>query len=208
MAGTQPAQPHPGPPTLYLIRHGETEWALSGRHTGRTDIALTAHGEAEARTLVSTLAPIEFDHVFTSPLQRARQTCALAGLGASAEIMPDLAEWDYGDYEGRRSADIRVGRPGWTVYGDGCPGGEDASQVSARADRLIARLQALSGNVALFSHGQFACSFAARWIGSPVSLGQHLVLGTASPSVLGCNPSHPGIRVIVHWNIRPHLSQT
>jgi probable phosphoglycerate mutase len=192
----------PDPLTLYLVRHGETEWSLSGRHTGRTDIALTAHGEDEARTLAPALAAIRFAHVFTSPLQRARQTCDLAGLGASAEIVPDLAEWDYGQYEGWQSADIRLTRPGWTVYRDGCPGGEDASQVSNRADRLIAKLQVLSGNVALFSHGQFACSFAARWIGSPVTLGQHFMLGTASLSKLACNPDHPDIRVIVHWNTR------
>jgi broad specificity phosphatase PhoE len=190
------------PLRLYLIRHGETEWSLAGRHTGRTDIGLTINGEDQARTLIPTLAAIRFAHVFTSPLQRARQTCILAGLGASAEVAQDLAEWDYGDYEGRRSGDIRMTRPGWTVYRDGCPGGEDASQVSDRADRLIAKLQALSGNIALFSHGQFCCSFAARWIGSPVSQGQHLMLGTASLSELGCNPSHPDIRVIVQWNTR------
>jgi probable phosphoglycerate mutase len=190
----------PDPLTLYLVRHGETEWSLSGRHTGRTDIALTTHGQDQARTLVPALSAIRFAHVFTSPLQRARQTCDLAGLGAAAEIVPDLAEWDYGEYEGRQSADIRLTRPGWTVYGEGCPGGEDASQVSDRADRLIAKLQVLSGNVALFSHGQFACSFAARWLGFPVILGQHFVLGTASLSVLAYNPDHPDIRVIVHWN--------
>ena len=190
----------PDPLRLYLIRHGETEWALSGRHTGRTDVALTANGEDQARTLVSTLSAIRFAYVFTSPLQRARQTCTLAGLGASAEIEPDLVEWDYGDYEGCRSTEIRAARPGWTVYRDGCPGGEDAPQVSDRADRLIARLQALSGTIALFSHGQFSCSFAARWIGSPVSQGQHFLLGTASMGVLGCNPSHPDIQVIEQWN--------
>ena len=186
---------------LYLVRHGETEWALSGRHTGRTDISLTANGEDQARTLFPTLSAIRFAHVFTSPLRRARQTCTLAGLGALAEIEPDLAEWDYGEYEGRRSIDIRAARPGWTVYRDGCPGGEDASQVADRADRLIVRLQALGGSIALFSHGQFSCSFAARWIGSPVSQGQHFMFGTAAMGVLGCNPSHPDIRVIEQWNI-------
>ncbi len=195
-------KPNPDPLRLYLIRHGETEWALSGRHTGRTDIALTANGEVQARRLVPTLSTIRFTHVFTSPLQRARQTCSLAGLDASAEIEPDLAEWDYGEYEGRRSIDIRAARPGWTVYRDGCPGGEHAPQVSDRADRLIARLQALNGNIALFSHGQFSCSFAARWIGSPVIQGEHFMLGTAAMGVLGCNPSHPDIRVIEQWNIR------
>jgi broad specificity phosphatase PhoE len=197
------AEPHPDPLNLYLIRHGETEWSLSGRHTGRTDLALTAHGEEQARTLIPTLAAIRFARVFTSPLQRARQTCDLAGLGDSAEIVPDLAEWDYGEYEGRRSSEIRKTWPGWTVYGDGCPGGEDALQVSDRADRLISRLQVLNGNVALFSHGQFACGFAARWIGSPVIQGQHFMLSTASLSVLGCNPNHPDIRVIAQWNSVP-----
>ena len=190
------------PLTLYVIRHGETEWSLSGRHTGRTDIALTAEGENEARALAPTLAAIQFARVFTSPLQRARRTCTLAGLGASAEVTSDLREWDYGDYEGRCSEVIRATRPGWTVYRDGCPGGEGASDVSDRADRLIARLQTLGGNVALFSHGQFCCSFAARWIGSPVSQGQHLMLGTASMSMLGHNPNHPDIPVIVRWNTR------
>ena len=174
---------------------------MSGRHTGRTDIALTVAGEDQARTLVPGLAAIRFAHVFTSPMQRARQTCTLAGLGASATVEPDLTEWDYGDYEGLRSTEIRAVRPGWTVYRDGCPGGESASQVSDRADRLIARLQALSGDIALFSHGQFSCSFASRWIGLPVSQGQHLLLGTAAMGVLGCNPDHPDIRVIEQWNI-------
>ena len=197
-----PADPlaHPDPLRLYLVRHGETEWSLSGRHTGRTDLPLTANGEDQARTLVRTLASIPFAHVFTSPLRRARQTCALAGLGASAQVAPDLAEWDYGAYEGRTSADIRTTRPGWTVYRDGCPGGEDAQQVSDRADRLIAKLHSLTGNVALFSHGQFSSAFAARWIESAVGVGQHLMLGTASLSVLGYNPSHPDTRVIVRWN--------
>ena len=190
----------PDPLRLYLIRHGETEWSRTGRHTGRTDIALTAHGEEQARALVPALAAIRFAHVFTSPLRRARQTCALAGLGATAEIAPELAEWDYGDYEGRTSTEIRLTRPGWTVYRDGCPGGEDPSDVSDRADRLIARLQDMSGNIALFTHGQFVCGFAVRWIGSPVSQGQHFMSGTASLSVLGYNPSHPDVRVIVQWN--------
>lgn len=190
---------------MYLIRHGETEWALSGRHTGWTDVALTANGEGQARALAPMLSAIRFAHVLTSPLRRARQTCALAGLGALAEVEPDLREWDYGDYEGCRSADIRAVRPGWTVYRDGCPGGEDAAQVSDRTDRLIARMQALGGTIALFSHGQFSCSLAARWIGSSVSQGQHFMLGTASMGVLGCSPSHPDTRVIEQWNVRAGL---
>jgi broad specificity phosphatase PhoE len=192
----------PDPLVLYLIRHGETEWALSGRHTGRTDIALTENGEAQARLLVPALSAIRFAHVYTSPLQRARQTCTLAGLGPGAQIEPDLAEWDYGDYEGCSSTEIRAARPGWTVFRDGCPGGEDPGQVSDRADRLIARLQGLSGTIALFSHGQFSCSFAARWIGAPVSQGEHFMLETGAMGVLACNPSHRDIRVIAHWNTR------
>ncbi|MDQ2804908.1 MAG: histidine phosphatase family protein [Pseudomonadota bacterium] len=188
---------------LYLVRHGETEWSLSGQHTGRTDVALTARGENEARALEPALRAITFDRVLTSPAQRARRTCVLAGLGPTAEIEPDLAEWDYGDYEGQLSTNIREDRPGWSVYRDGCPGGETTYDVSRRADRVIARLRTLSGNVALFSHGQFGCSLAVRWIGLPVIQGQHLQLGTASLSVLAFNPSHPGLAVIAHWNTSP-----
>ena len=186
--------------SLTLIRHGQTEWSLSGRHTGRTDIGLTGPGEDEARALAPLLAASRFDHVLTSPARRARRTCELSGLGASAQVEPDLAEWDYGAYEGRCSVDIRLERPDWNVYRDGCPGGEDAAQVSERADRLIGRLAALGGTIALFSHGQFGCSLGARWIGLPVSQGQHLLLSTASMSVLGFNPGHPDIRVIARWN--------
>jgi len=190
----------PAPLRLYLIRHGETEWSLSGRHTGRTDLPLTAHGEDQARALEPMLRAIQFDHVLTSPARRAQRTCALAGLGGSAEIEPDLAEWDYGDYEGRTSLDIRQDRPGWTVFRDGCPGGESVAAVTLRADRVIMRGAALGGDVALFSSGQFGCSLAARWIGLPVLQAQHLMLGTASVSVLAYDLAHPGLRVIALWN--------
>jgi probable phosphoglycerate mutase len=190
----------PAPLRLYLIRHGGTEWSLSGQHTGRTDLALTTRGRDEARTLEPILRAIQFMRVLTSPARRAQETCALAGLGGSAEIEPDLAEWDYGAYEGRTSCDIRQEWPGWEVFRDGCPGGESAEAVSMRADRLITRAAALNGNVALFSSGQFGCSLAVRWIGLPVIQAQHLMLGTASVSVLAYNPDHPDIRVIVHWN--------
>ena len=198
----EPGHPDAGVPDvrLYLVRHGETEWSLSGRHTGRTDLALTAHGESQARALRAALQAVQFARVFTSPAQRARSTCALAGLAAAAETEPDLAEWDYGDDEGLRSADIRKQRPGWNVYRDGCPGGESPGQVAARADRLLGRLRGLGGNVALFSHGQFGCSLAARWIGLPVAAGQHLQFDPASFGVLAFNPSHPGLPVIAHWN--------
>lgn len=190
----------PAPLRLYLIRHGETEWSLSGQHTGRTDLALTPRGEDQARGLEPMLRPIVFDHVLTSPVRRAQRTCALAGLGGSAEVEPDLAEWDYGDYEGRTSGDIRHDRPGWNVFRDGCPGGESVAAVTLRADRLITHATSLSGNVALFSSGQFGCSLATRWVGLPVLEAQHLMLGTASVSVLCYNPAHPDLRVISHWN--------
>ena len=190
----------PAPLRLYLVRHGETEWSLSGQHTGRTDLALTPRGEDQARSLQPVLRAISFEHVLTSPARRAQWTCALAGLGGSAEIEPDLAEWDYGEYEGRTTRDIRQDRPGWTVFRDGCPGGESVSAVTVRADRLIARGATLHGNVALFSSGQFGCSLAARWIGLTVLEAQHLVLGTASVSVLAYSPVHPDLRVIAHWN--------
>jgi len=190
----------PVPLRLYLIRHGETEWSLSGQHTGRTDVALTAHGEDQSRALELALRGIRFDQVLTSPARRARDTCGLAGLGGSAEIEPDLAEWDYGDYEGRTTHDIRRDRPGWNVFRDGCPGGESVAAVTLRVDRLIARIAALRGNVALFSSGQLGCSLAVRWIGLPVIEAQHLMLGTASLSVLAYSPAHPDLRVIARWN--------
>jgi probable phosphoglycerate mutase len=188
-----------------MVRHGQTEWSLSGRHTGRTDLPLTEQGEDEARRLAPWLSAVQFTRVFTSPRQRARRTCELAGLGPRAEIEPDLAEWDYGDYEGRLTADIRSDRPDWSVLRDGCPGGETPAQVSARADRLITRLGAMSGNIALFSHGHFGLALAARWIGLPMLEGQHFWLGTASLSILGHNPTRPEIRVVKLWNAIPAL---
>lgn len=194
----------PTPLRLYLIRHGETAWALSGRHTGRTDIALTAHGEDQARELTQRLHGIEFAHVLSSPLHRARQTCELAGMAAAAAIDPDLAEWDYGDYEGQRSVDIRQQRAGWNVFRDGCPNGEMPAQVAERADRLIARLRALDGNIALFSHGQFGCVFAARWIGLPITDAQYFAFDAAALSILGHDPHHPEVAVIDLWNCAPN----
>jgi probable phosphoglycerate mutase len=187
---------------LHLVRHGETAWSLSGRHTGRTDIALTACGEAEARSLAPLLSTIRFSHVFTSPALRARRTCELAGTGgATVEVEPDLAEWDYGLYEGKISDEIRKDRPGWNCYRDGCPDGESPDDVSGRADRLLVRLCGLKGNVALFSHGEFGCSLGARWMGLPVMQGEHLQIATASLSILGFNPNHPGLQVISQWNV-------
>ena len=195
---TQPALPR-----LYVIRHGETAWSLSGQHTGLTDIPLTTRGEDAARALGQRLRGIQFSHVLTSPLRRARQTCELASLVVAAEIEPDLAEWNYGDYEGMLSADIRKARPGWSIFRDGCPGGELPGQISGRTDRFIEHLTALEGNVALFTHGQFASVLAVRWIGLPVGEGIHFPLDTASLSTLGQSPGHPEVRVIALWNSVP-----
>jgi probable phosphoglycerate mutase len=188
------------PPRIYLIRHGETEWSLSGQHTSRTDIPLTACGEDGARELGSHLRDIPFTRVLTSPRQRARRTCELAGLGSMAEIEPDLAEWDYGDYEGKRSADILPTRPDWNLFRDGCPRGETPAQISDRADRLIVRLRVLDGNVALFSHGHFGRVLAARWIGLPVSEAQRFLLDTASLNILGYEHNLAESPVIALWN--------
>lgn len=187
-------------PTLHLFRHGETAWSLTGQHTGHTDLPLTPRGEDEARELGQTLEGISFTHVLTSPLQRARKTCELVNLEHAAESNADLAEWDYGDYEGMASVDIQMDRPEWNLYRDGCPNGESTEQVLERADRMIARLRTLKGNVALFSHGQFGGVLAARWIGMPVTAAQHLPLGTASHSILGTDPHHPEVSVIKQWN--------
>ena len=188
---------------LYFIRHGGTAWSLTGQHTGRTDVPLTTEGEEQARELRPWLRTIQFSHVLTSPRQRARRTCELVGLSAAAEIEPDLCEWDYGDYEGQRSADICKGQPGWNIFRDGCPGGELSTQICERADRLIARLRTLEGNIALFSHGEFGRVAAARWIGAPLLEGQNFALGTASLSVLGYEPPHPETPVIALWNAAP-----
>ena len=187
-------------PRLYLIRHGETEWSLTGRHTGRTDIPLTAQGEQDARHLGERLRAVSMTRVLTSPRQRAQRTAALVGLTPVAEIEPDLAEWDYGDYEGQRSVEIRRVRPEWELFRDGCPRGELPAQISDRADRLIARLRALDGNIALFSHSHFGCVLAVRWIGLPVIDGQKFLLDTASLSILGQAPTRPEVAIIALWN--------
>ena len=185
---------------LYLIRHGKTAWSLSGQHTGRTDIPLTEQGEQDARKLAERLRAVRFSRVFTSPRQRARRTCELVGLDAVAQLEPDLAEWDYGDYEGLRSVDIRKGRPDWNLFQHGCPRGESSVQVSERADRVIARLRALEGNIAIFSHGHFGRVLAARWIGLPVRQAQHFLLSTASLSILGYEHNLAEESAIVLWN--------
>jgi probable phosphoglycerate mutase len=192
------------PLQVYFIRHGETAWSLSGQHTGRTDLPLTAHGEAMARELATALQGIAFSRVLTSPRLRARATCELAGLAGAGEqgarTEPDLAEWDYGAYEGLRTSEIRELQPGWDVWDDGCPGGESAADIGGRADRLISRLRPLAGRVALFSHGQFGRVLAARWVGLPVTQGQHFALDPASIGILGFEADHPHRRVIALWN--------
>lgn len=189
---------------LYLIRHGETAWALTARHTGRTDIPLTKNGVGQALELGPHLAGVSFAHILTSPLERARHTCELAGLEGVPEIEPDLAEWNYGDYEGEKSDDIRKKRTDWDLYRDGCPQGEMPDEILFRADRLIARLRLLDGNVALFSHGHFGGILAARWIGLPLAAARHFPLGTASISILGHDLGHPEISVISLWNFFSH----
>lgn len=194
-------------PRIFLIRHGETEWSLSGQHTGRTDIPLTPNGERQARLLGSALRTTTFTHVLTSPRRRARTTCELAGLGAIANTEPDLAEWDYGEYEGLRSADIKQHDANWNIFLDGCPGGEMPAQIAARADRLLARLRELDGAIALFSHGHFSRVLALRWIGQPVAVAQYFELGPAALSTLGHAAHHPEIAVIEQWNNSAHLAQ-
>jgi len=182
---------------IYLLRHGETEWSRAGRHTGTTDLPLTENGRAAARALRPALAAESFDLVLTSPLRRARETCELAGLGPRAEIDADLAEWNYGEYEGRTSAEIQAQRPGWVIFRDGCPGGESPDQVAARADRVIARVRAVQGNVALFAHGHILRVFVSRWIGLAPRAGENFLLDTSTLSVLGYYGDAPAVQT---WN--------
>jgi len=188
------------PLRIHLVRHGETAWSLTGQHTGLTELDLTAAGEAQARGLGTLLQGMAFDHVLSSPRLRARRTCELAGLGGAVGIESDLSEWDYGAYEGRLTLDIQRERPAWNVWRDGCPDGEMPADVTARADRLIARLLALEGDLVLFSHGQFGAALAVRWIGLPLLAGQHFALHPASLSLLGQDEKHAGRRLIRLWN--------
>jgi probable phosphoglycerate mutase len=188
------------PPCVYLARHGETEWSRSGQHTGRTDIPLTPQGEAEARRLGARLQALDIAHVWTSPLQRARRTCELAGFAARALDDADLLEWDYGEYEGRRSAEIRAERPEWNLFRDGCPGGETARDVALRVDRVITRLRKLPGNSVVFSHGHLLRMLGARWVGLPPGGARYFVLGTASLSCLDYEHGRRETPVIRTWN--------
>ena len=182
---------------VYLLRHGETEWSLNGRHTGVTDIPLTENGRIAARLLKPILAKVTFTLVLTSPLQRARETCELAGLGQFANVEPDLIEWNYGEYEGLTTEQIRSTRPGWSVFRDGCPGGESPEQVGARADRVITKVRAAAGNVALFGHGHFTRVLAARWINLSANYGENFLLDTATLNVLGYYRESPAFMI---WN--------
>jgi probable phosphoglycerate mutase len=190
---------------VYVARHGETAWTLSGQHTGLTDLPLTDRGERNARRLEERLRGLRFTKVFTSPLQRAKRTCELAGFGGVAEIDRDLVEWNYGDYEGRRTAEIREERPDWELFRDGCPGGESPADAAARADRVVRRVRTVRGDVLLFSSGHFIRVLATRWIGLEVTVNaKRFMLSTASLSVLGYENelSRPVIRL---WNDTHHV---
>jgi broad specificity phosphatase PhoE len=191
-------------PIIYLARHGETAWSLTGQHTGLTDLPLTEAGERNARRLGDRLSGLKFISVLTSPLLRARRTCELAGYGPVAEIDRALVEWDYGEYEGRRTVDIRAERPDWQLFRDGCPGGESPQQVAARADRVVNRLRGLPGDVLLFSSGHFLRVLAARWVGIETFYARSFMLSTASLSAVGYEHSleQPAIRL---WNETHHL---
>lgn len=192
----------PNFPALWLLRHGETEWTLAGKHTGRTDISLTPCGENQALALGQHLQGQSVPRVLTSPLVRAHKTCMLAGFGDQAEIEPDLMEWDYGQYEGLTTAQIRTLVPGWTIWSHAAPGGETPEDVAQRADRVIARVREFDEDVALFAHGHLLRVLAARWLGLPASMGGSLVLDTASASLLSTERERPVIR---HWNEICHL---
>ena len=193
-------------PLLYLARHGETAWSLSGQYTGLTDLPLTERGERNARRLGERLSSLTFARVLTSPLQRAARTCELAGFGSSTEIDRDLVEWNYGRYEGRTSDDIHAESPDWQLFRDGCPGGETPDQVGARADQVVGRVRAAQRDVLLFSSGHFLRVLAARWLGLEPGAGRYFLLSTASLSELGYehDRSRPVIRL---WNDTRHLER-
>jgi len=192
-------------PRIAIVRHAETRWSLTGQHTSTTDLPLTRDGRAKAAAIRGVLDPNRFACVFTSPLQRARQTSELAGFGGRAEVRVELSEWDYGDYEGLTSAEIRRRAAAWSLWTDGAPGGEVPEQVSDRVDRLIADVRAIEGDVALFSHGHLSRCLAARWIDLPVAAGQSFLLATAAISVLGWDRGTP---VIERWNDDNHVRRT
>lgn len=189
---------------IVLVRHGETEWSRTGRHTGRSEVPLTDAGRRQAERLGERLAGERFVRVLTSPQGRAAETCSLAGFGDAADSRADLREWDYGEYEGRTRRDVRVERPGWTVWRDGCPGGEAADDVAERVDRVVAELRAGAGDVAVFAHGHSLRVLAVRWIGLAPEVGENLPLGTAAISVVGWDREAPAILL---WNDTAHLDR-
>ena len=191
-------------PVIYLARHGETEWSVSGQHTSFTDLPLTDRGERNAVRLGERIRGMVFTKVFTSPLQRAARTCELAGFGSVAEVDRDLVEWNYGDYEGLRTVEIRAKRPDWHLFRDGCPNGESPEQVGSRADRVVGRVRAIKGDVLIFSSGHFLRVLAARWLGVEPAAGKFLMLDTASLSALSYEHdfSQPAIRF---WNDSRHV---
>jgi len=196
-----------GLPITYVARHGETAWTTTGQHTGLTDLPLTERGERNAHRLGERLKGLTFAKVFTSPLRRAFRTCELAGLAAVAEVDPDLVQWNYGEYEGRRTTEIRAERPDWELFRDGCPGGETPRQISVRADRVVARVRAVPGDVLLFTSGHFIRVLASRWLGLEPSVNSRFfMLSTASLSAVGYEhePSRPVIRL---WNETRHVER-
>jgi probable phosphoglycerate mutase len=191
-------------PVIYLARHGETRWSLTGQHTGLTDLPLTGRGEQNARALGERLTGLNFGKVFTSPLQRATRTCELAGFGAVAEVDRNLLEWDYGQYEGLTTAEVHAKRPDWQLFRDGCPGGESPEQVGARADSMLSRVRTVGADVLLFSSGHFLRVLAARWLALGAAAGRYLLLSTASLSALGYEHSLSW-PVIQLWNDTRHV---
>lgn len=182
---------------IYVIRHGETEWSLSGQHTGTTDLPLTDNGRNLAKLLKPLIVNHSFARVLTSPLQRARETCTLAGLGEKAEVDNNLVEWNYGEYEGLTSKQIDEKRPGWMIFADGCPGGETPAEVGVRADCVIARVRTVSGDVVLFAHGHILRVLVARWLGLPAAAGRHFLLHTGTLNVLSYYRGIPAVKI---WN--------
>lgn len=195
--------PQPVVEQIYLIRHGETAWSLSGQHTGSTDVPLTARGEQQARQVGELLRSVRFSQVLASPLQRARRTCELAGLGEAMRMDANVREWDYGRYEGLTHAQIRAQQADWDVFRDGCPGGESTEQVRARADAVRAQLRALSGCVAVFSHGHFLRALAVRWIDLPLLHGRSFGLNAGAVSLLGYEHHSLQEPAIELWNQVP-----
>ena len=187
---------------IYLVRHGETAWSVTGQHTGATDLALSGRGEEQARGLKARLRRQSFAHVLSSPLQRARRTCELAGFATHALLDPELAEWNYGDYEGLTTAEIRRAKPGWVLFRDGCPGGESVSQLTARADRMVSRLRVLQGRALVFSSGHLLRALTARWLGLSLEIGRALLLEPAAVCVIGYDQGGAD-SVIRLWNDAP-----